>query len=78
MSSALALRPTASASQGLSLFDDMGGEPTLDELIVRVWEGLAAHASVTCPVCSHRLEPEYGAHAKPIAGRCGDCGARLA
>jgi hypothetical protein len=77
MSGAVALRQTASASQSLSLFDGMGGEPTLDELMSGVWEGLTAHASASCPVCSERLDPEYGAHAKPIAGRCSRCGARL-
>jgi hypothetical protein len=77
MSSAVALRQPASASQKVSLFDDTGGEPTLDELIAGVWEGLTAHATAACPVCGHRLEPEYGVHARPIAGRCEHCAARL-
>ena len=60
-----------------SLFDVVGGEPTLDELIVGVWEGLAAHRIVACPVCGEEMEPEYGAHARPIGGRCGGCGTTL-
>ncbi len=60
-----------------SLFDDVGGEPTLDELIAGVWEGLTAHAVERCPVCGGEMEPEYGAHALPVAGRCRDCGSEL-
>jgi hypothetical protein len=77
VTAAVALRQTVSASQTLPLFDEAGGEPTLDELIVGVWEGLTARASASCPICSERLEPEYGAHARPIAGRCRQCGSRL-
>jgi hypothetical protein len=57
---------------------DLGGEPTLDALVSGVWEGLAAHRSVACPVCGGEMTPAYGAHAQPIGGRCGDCGSRLA
>jgi hypothetical protein len=56
---------------------DLGGEPTLDALVAGVWEGLAAHRSVACPVCGHEMQPDYGAHARPIGGRCQDCGTRL-
>ena len=61
-----------------SLFDDLGGEPTLDELLVGVWEGLAVHRPQPCPVCSGQMEPVYGAHARPLGGRCGSCGSKLA
>jgi hypothetical protein len=60
-----------------SLFDAVGGEPTLDELIAGVWEGLAAHGVVECPVCGEEMAPEYGAHARPIGGRCRACGSAL-
>jgi hypothetical protein len=60
-----------------SLFDAVGGEPTLDEVIVGVWEGLAAHCVVECPVCRDEIGPEYGAHARPIGGRCAGCGSVL-
>jgi hypothetical protein len=56
-----------------SLLDDLGGEPTLDELIAGVWEGLAAHHAVACPVCGGEMRPGYGAHARPIGGRCHSC-----
>jgi hypothetical protein len=56
-----------------SLFDAVGGEPTLDEVIVGVWEELAAHRVVECPVCCEQMAPEYGAHALPIGGRCSAC-----
>jgi len=54
-----------------------GGEPTLDALVSGVWEGLAAHTSVACPMCEGQMDPVYGAHALPIAGRCQNCGTRL-
>jgi hypothetical protein len=60
-----------------SLFDGAGGEPTLDELLAGVWEGLAAHRVVSCPVCSADMRPEYGAHALPVGGRCQSCAATL-
>jgi hypothetical protein len=67
---ALAAAPT--------LFDDVGGEPTLDEVLVEAWEGLTAHRCVGCPVCGAEMKPEYGAHALPIDGRCSGCGSTLA
>ncbi len=60
-----------------SLFDGLGGEPTLDELIAGVWEGLAAHAIVPCPVCGCEMGPEYSVHALPIGGRCRGCGSMI-
>jgi len=60
-----------------SLFDELGGEPTLDDLIVGAWEGLTAHDVVACPICGGEMAPEYGVHARPVAGGCQDCGTRL-
>ena len=57
--------------------EPVGGEPTLDELIIGAWEGLAAHRAVTCPLCDGALAPVYAAHARPVAGRCADCGTVL-
>ena len=48
----------------------------LDDLIVDTWEGLARNAS-RCPVCGGLMEPEYGAHTRPVGGRCADCGSAL-
>ena len=60
-----------------SLFDAVGGEPTLDEVLVGVWEGLTAHAVVPCPVCGAEMVPEYSVHALPVGGRCRGCGSSL-
>jgi hypothetical protein len=59
------------------LFDRLGGGPTLDDLIVGAWEGLTAQASVACPVCGGEMEPEYGAHTRPVGGYCDSCGTVL-
>jgi hypothetical protein len=67
--STLALAPT--------LFEAAGGEPTLDDLLAGAWEGLTAQRAVECPVCGDDMEPVYGAHARPISGRCRTCGSEL-
>jgi hypothetical protein len=67
--STLAVAPT--------LLDRVGGEPTLDDLIAGVWEGLAAHQVVECPVCRGEMDPEYAAHARPVGGSCSACGTTL-
>ncbi len=54
-------------------FDAVGGEPTLDEVLSGVWEGLAAHRVEECPVCGGEMAPVDGVHPRPIAGRCGRC-----
>jgi hypothetical protein len=60
-----------------SQFDGLGGEPTLDELIAGVWEGLAVHRVVECPVCEGEMVPRPGAHRDAAGGRCTGCGAEL-
>jgi hypothetical protein len=60
-----------------TLFDDVGGEPTLDALVSGVWEGLAAHQRAACPLCGAEMIAAYGAHARPVEGRCADCGTTL-
>ncbi|HEY4280848.1 MAG TPA: hypothetical protein VGM91_21710 [Conexibacter sp.] len=58
----------------------VGGEPTLDDMLVAAWEGLTAQAVVACPVCDGALQPIYGdaGGASPvIAGRCDRCGTTL-
>jgi hypothetical protein len=67
--STLAVAPT--------LLDRVGGEPTLDDLIAGVWEGLAAHQVVECPVCRGEMDPECAAHARPVGGSCSACGTTL-
>ncbi len=56
-----------------TLFDQLGGGPTLDDLIVEAWEGLTAHTMVACPICGGEMKPEYGAHTRPVAGICVCC-----
>jgi len=60
-----------------SFFDGAGGGPTLDDVVSGAWEELTAHAVVECPVCQGELAPEYGAHARPVGGRCRGCGTTL-
>jgi hypothetical protein len=64
-------------SDALSLFDAVGGESTLDDVLAGVWQGLAGHRLVACPVCGAEMAPVYGAHALPIGGRCTGCGSAL-
>jgi hypothetical protein len=53
------------------------GERVLDDVIVRAWEELTAGRAAACPICGADMDPEYGAQARAIAGRCKDCGTRL-
>ncbi len=53
------------------------GERALDDMIVCAWEELTAHRDVACPVCGGEMVPEYGARARPIAGRCTSCRSTL-
>jgi hypothetical protein len=50
---------------------------TLDHLISSVWDDLAAHRTVTCPVCHGQMAPRYGSGAHPVGGRCRRCGSSL-
>jgi hypothetical protein len=60
-----------------SLFDQLGGEPTLEDVLVGAWEGLAAQRSVQCPVCQGEMTPDWAAGAGLVGGRCRDCGSTL-
>jgi hypothetical protein len=60
-----------------TLFDDTGGEPTLDEVLAGVWEGLVAHRAADCPVCGSEMKPVYSATSRPVGGRCTSCGSAL-
>ena len=51
--------------------------PTLDEVLVGVWEGLLASRKVSCPVCSGAMEPRHGSGPGPVGGRCRDCNSIL-
>jgi hypothetical protein len=68
---------TLIATRSAELFDSVGGEPTLDEVLASVWEGLTAHRASECPVCAGEMAPEYGAQALPVGGRCRSCDSAL-
>ena len=57
--------------------EPVGGERTLEDLILGTWEGLAAHHTVACPLCGGIMGPQYGAHARPVQATCRDCGTQL-
>jgi hypothetical protein len=63
-----------------SLFDQLSGEPTLDDLIVGAWEGLTAHQVAECPVCDGELAPRRsfaggaaGGESRSVVGQCRTC-----
>jgi hypothetical protein len=80
VSAATAVRRCAPEATERSLFDEaLGGEPTLEEVIAGVWEGLAVHGTSSCPVCGASMKARFGAHSRqPVDGRCASCGATLA
>ena len=49
------------------LFDPPGGELTLEESILGVWDELAREGEAGCPVCGGRIQ----------AHGCGDCASAL-
>jgi len=53
------------------------GRPTLDDVVVGAWEGLAARHSAPCLICGGTMTPRYGSGPRPVGGRCGDCGTTL-
>jgi len=82
VSATTVVRRCAPGGADRSLFEEpIGGEPnrtTLEDLIAGVWEGLAVHGTSPCPVCGAAMQARFGAHARPVDGRCGSCGATLA
>ena len=48
--------------------------PTLDDVMSRVWEGLATGLPAACPVCHGEVEPALGG---PLSGRCRSCGTAI-
>lgn len=79
--SRLAMGQESPLGDGDELAENEGGSGSahphsLDDLIVDTWEELARGTS-QCPVCGGRMEPEYGAHTRPVGGRCADCGSAL-
>jgi hypothetical protein len=48
--------------------------PTLDDVMSRVWEGLATGLPAACPLCHGEVEPAFGG---PLSGRCRSCGTAI-
>lgn len=51
--------------------------PTLDDLLVGVWEGLRTNREAGCPVCGGAMRAVRAAGRPPLAARCSDCGSTL-
>jgi hypothetical protein len=49
--------------------------PTLDDVMSRVWEGLATGLPAACPVCHGEVDPSMPGH--PLSGRCRSCGTTI-
>ena len=64
-------------AHGPRLFDDLGGEPTLDDVLAGAWEGLTARRMVACVVCGGPMAPPRPATAQRVEGRCEHCGCEL-
>ena len=79
MSATVLDRPEAAAVAQVALARTRDGGPaTLEGVIVRAWEGLAAHRGIGCPVCGGRMAPRYGASGMDaVGGKCHDCGSVL-
>jgi hypothetical protein len=56
---------------------DSRGGPTLNELIVSVWEGLCADEAVRCPACGGVMAPRHAAGPRAVGGACAGCGSTL-
>jgi hypothetical protein len=54
-----------------------GDGPTLDDLVVGVWEDLTAHRTVACLACGEAMVPRYSAGPAPVGGRCHGCGTTI-
>ena len=59
------------------VLDRVEGEPTLDDLLAGVWEGLSARRAVRCPVCVGEMEPVGAGDEGVAGGRCRECGTTL-
>lgn len=78
MSAAVLDRPGTAAMARRAALQTRETDLSLEGVIVRAWEGLAAHRGVGCPVCGGHMAPRYGASgAAPVGGRCQDCGTVL-
>jgi hypothetical protein len=70
--------PAGGDQQAHASMVQQGGGPTLDDLVVGAWEGLAAHRTVACLACGEAMTPRYSAGPVPVGGRCRGCGTTIA
>ncbi len=68
---------TRTAGARVALASQDGWRPTLDDLLVGVWEGLHLHDETGCPVCGGAMVAQPHAGRPPVAGKCRDCGTTL-
>ncbi len=64
---------TGDGSGSATAATDVLDRPTLEELLLGVWEDLSGHQTVTCPVCGGEMAPRYGAGAGALGGGCRRC-----
>ena len=57
--------------------DSSDPAPTLDALFAETWIDLCGHRATECPLCGETMSPVYGAHARPVGGRCDSCGTEV-
>lgn len=55
----------------------VGGAPTLDDLLRGIWDALCGGRVAACPLCDAALDPRYGAGPSPVAARCTRCDTEL-
>ena len=72
-------REAATARRAGQAHGGVGGEPTLDEVLLGAWEGLIAQAAVQCPVCEGTLRPVFGEGPAEavVEGHCDRCATTL-
>jgi hypothetical protein len=71
-------RPASGGERQAALVSLSNSGPTLDDLVVGVWEDLTAHRTVACPACGGAMAPRYGSGYAPVGGRCGSCATTIA
>jgi hypothetical protein len=59
------------------LFEAVDPAPGMDRLLVGLWEALAAHCPVACPICGAQMEPRHTVNGGRDGGQCEGCGCTL-
>jgi hypothetical protein len=75
-----ALAASAAARRGATVgarCEEPRVQVALEVAVFEAWEALSAHSITSCLVCGGRMAPRYGSAARPLGGRCADCGTTL-